>query len=466
MRQTQIKLARTLRFWLFLSSHKSEMKGFAIVAVAVVVLAVALQTVVLRPSLGQQARNALQTLKEPPPELAAPGWALQIAEAGLAVLDQLGVAVKPAPLRAFEALFGFGLTQGLAALARMEVFDGLAEAAENGTTCEELVVFMRKRDRDRRPIPIRRLPVDPELLCRLLDFAAANQFVNKDQDTGRFYLNEFSVLFTQGADNLASVAPMLFHNADEINLGWTRLHDGIRDKLSAFELANGDDVWSFYDKNPEKSANFNLAMRSISANFAPALLLGYADDFKEFVRQYKRPLHLCDVGGGIGSVAAGILSDFPNATATVIDMAHMETQANEYFEQVHLQDRIKFVPGNFFQPLAVECDYYLLKHIIHDWNDTSSLDILKAVRANMPSHSKLLLVETVMETRNPYFERLKRFVDMQMLVVFRDAKERTQHEFNALLEFSRFQMKRRIPLRGLFDIVEAIPVETSGNQQS
>ncbi|KJE97118.1 hypothetical protein CAOG_07585 [Capsaspora owczarzaki ATCC 30864] len=433
------------------------MKGLLALGLVVLVVAVGLQALVQQPSLGQQATNALLSLKAPPPELHAPGWALKIGEIALGLMDWLTVAAKPAPLRAFEAMFGFGLTQALAAMARLEVFDGLAEAGANGATCGELIGWLRNR----KPSQIRRQPVNAQLLCRLLDFAAANQFMNKDQATGKFYLNDFSVLFTQNDDNVGSLVPMLLYHADEVNYGWTRLSEGMRQVYPAFELANGENLENYYNMNPEKRGNFDLAQRSISADFAPKMLAKYGDEFKQFAQVHGRSVHICDIGGGIGSVAEGLLREFPDATATVIDLAHKETQANNYIEQVQLKDRIRFVAGDFSKPLSVECDYYLLNHIIHDWNDTMAVNILSHVRTSMPSHAKILLVEPVLETRNAYFERLKRFVDMQLLVVFQRGKARSTREFTSLLSSSNLELSRHVPLCGLFDIVEAVPVDAT-----
>jgi O-methyltransferase domain len=112
----------------------------------------------------------------------------------------------------------------------------------------------------------------------------------------------------------------------------------------------------------------------------------------------------------------------------------------------------RLVGGSFFESVPSGGNAYVLKHIVHDWDESNVLQILRNVRAAMPSNAKLLIIEGVVPDDDR--EHLSKMLDLEMLVVA-TGKERTAHEYAELLRTAGFRCTRVIPTVGPMSIVEA-----------
>ncbi|HVZ34091.1 MAG TPA: methyltransferase, partial [Polyangiaceae bacterium] len=189
---------------------------------------------------------------------------------------------------------------------------------------------------------------------------------------------------------------------------------------------------------------FSRAMSDLSAMTASALLATY--DFSGASR-------IVDVGGAHGALLAAILRAQPRATGVLFDLPNVAQSARTHWEGSELAGRVEIVGGDFFEGLPAGGDVYLLKHILHDWDDAHALSILKNVRAAAKPGARVLVVEFALpESAEP---SPAHFIDLNMLVVL-DGRERTEEQYAALLEQAGFRLARFLLTPGPVAISEAV----------
>jgi hypothetical protein len=214
----------------------------------------------------------------------------------------------------------------------------------------------------------------------------------------------------------------------------------------AFDNFFGVDIWQYFQQNPEDAAVFNDSMSSVTAVTNEAITSLY--DFSRFKK-------LVDVGGGHGGLITSILKLNPELKGVLFDAPQVIDGARARIEAAGLADRCETVAGDFFKAVPAGGDAYIMKWIIHDWDDEKSNTILRNCRSQMPANGKLILVDSVVpETNEPHFSK---FIDLNMLVMT-GGKERTEKEFAQLLADAGFKLLRVIPTDLPTSIIEAEPV--------
>lgn len=164
---------------------------------------------------------------------------------------------------------------------------------------------------------------------------------------------------------------------------------------------------------------------------------------------------IVDVGAGRGSLIATILQQAPSARGILFDLPHVMAGSAALLREARLANRCQFVAGDFFDLIPPGGDIYLMKKIIHDWDDERARAILSNCRAAMSAGARLLLLEHVIRPGDaPAFGKL---LDLQMLVMTPGGRERTEAEFNTLLAASGLQLARIIPTRCPLSVIEAGP---------
>lgn len=226
---------------------------------------------------------------------------------------------------------------------------------------------------------------------------------------------------------------------------WGNLMHSVKTGEIAFDNFFGMDVWKYFSRNPEDAAVFHDSMSGITAATNEAVTALY--DFSGFNK-------LVDVGGGHGGLITGILKKNPNLQGVLFDAPEVIEKARPKLEAAGLADRCETVSGDFFQTVPEGGDAYIMKWIIHDWEDEKSNTILTNIRNRILANGKLILVDCVVpETDEPHFSK---FIDLNMLVMT-GGKERTEREFAELLAAARFKLLRVIPTDLPTSIVEAEP---------
>jgi hypothetical protein len=226
---------------------------------------------------------------------------------------------------------------------------------------------------------------------------------------------------------------------------WGQLLHSVRTGETGFGRVHGQDVWGFRADNPEESALFDLAMRENSRAIAHEILSAY--DFTQLD-------HIVDVGGGNGTLVAGLLAACQQATGTLLDLAHVVAGATEVLEQAGVRQRCKVHAGSFFDGVPAGGDVYVLKSILHDWDDPEAHTILHNCREAMHRCARLLVVERMLAPPNQGAEG--KLSDLNMLVNA-GGRERTSEEFIALLAAAGFTLRATTHLANSRFIIEATP---------
>src|SRR5438552_3381035 len=165
-----------------------------------------------------------------------------------------------------------------------------------------------------------------------------------------------------------------------------------------------------------------------------------------------------DVGGGDGALLTGILGQSPALRGTVFDLPRVADGARRRIAAAGLGDRCEFVAGDFFQAVPAGGDAYILKHVIHDWDDRRARGILENCRRAMGSHGKLLIVEGVYPPRIDQSApgRGAAANDVNMMVCT-GGRQRSEAEFRQLFEDAGFTLTRIVPTPAMSSIIEGVP---------
>lgn len=199
----------------------------------------------------------------------------------------------------------------------------------------------------------------------------------------------------------------------------------------------------------ETSVAFNQAMADLTRLVSREIVRVY--DFSGMSR-------IVDVGGGYGQLLATILGAYPRLRATLFDLPDAIEGARNQLDQAGLIARCEFVAGSFFESIPAGGDAYLLKSILHNWDDERSAVILQHCRRAMQKDAKLLIVERIMPARmeSSPDHRALAWSDLNMLVLL-EGRERTEAEFRTLLASSGFTTARILPAGLEFSLIECLP---------
>jgi SAM-dependent methyltransferase len=226
---------------------------------------------------------------------------------------------------------------------------------------------------------------------------------------------------------------------------WSELLYSVRTGENAFRHVHDTDVWTYRSWNPAESAIFDRAMTTLSRRLSDAVLAAY--DFGRFRT-------LVDIGGGNGALLAAILSAYPNVQGVLFDQPHVVSGAASILERAGVLSRCQRVGGSFFEAIPEGGDAYLLRGVIHDWDDEVSVCLLTKVKQALAKDGKVLLVERMVSPPNE--GRDTKFSDLNMLVS-PGGRERTREEFTALLELSGLRLEGVVSA-GAYFVVEAASV--------
>ena len=215
----------------------------------------------------------------------------------------------------------------------------------------------------------------------------------------------------------------------------------------AQQKASGMEGFEYLRQNPDQARIFDEAMAANSMLLAPVIAGAY---------NFGRWESLMDVGGGNGVLLATIMKAYPALHGVLADQPQVLEHARkrEFWSQ-DLAGRVRFEPTDFFETVPSGCHAYLMKYVIHDWNDARARRILLNCRRAVREDGVLLLVEYRLGAENT--PSVGKAIDMIMLTIT-GGKERTVSEHRELLASAGFKLNRTIPLSGDNMILEAKPV--------
>jgi O-methyltransferase domain len=330
--------------------------------------------------------------------------------------------VRPAPPHAQlrQMIFGYVVSQIVGTVARLGLADHLASGPRSGTELAGLTA------------------ADPDALGRLLR-AAASVGVVAALDGDRFALTAVGEGLRSDGRTLRDLA-VAFTGAAY----WRpveQLTDAVLTGAPRAEESLGSSVWDYFKQHPADGASFDAAMGNLSVIDALDVVAHY--DVSRFAR-------IVDVGGGRGHLLAGLLGSNPAATGVLFDQSEAAAAGRGVLASRDLADRVEVTAGDFFVEVPSGGDLYVLKAILHDWDDEQSVRILRNCHRAAPPGSTLLVIERVVgEGADPSVH----LADLLMLTML-GGRERSRAEFEALLGAGGFRLERITPTPR-FGLIEA-----------
>lgn len=318
---------------------------------------------------------------------------------------------------------GAMLTQALRVVAELGVADVIGDGAKE---CDEIAGAVG---------------ADPRSLYRVMrSLAAVGVF---SESSKRTFENTAmsSLLRTDDPGSMRNT--IVFMGAPWHFNVWSEMRHSVETGKSAWSKYHGVEVWNWLQNHPAEAENFNRTMTELSYMAAPPIVQAY--DFSG--------VHtIVDLAGGHGYLLSQILKANPSLRGILFDTPSVISGAGKFFEEAGVDDRVEKVSGDFFQSVPA-ADAYLMKHIIHDWDDEKSVAIMRNINAAMTGDGRLLLAEMVVpEGNEPHYSKV---LDLEMLTS-PGGIERTAEEYSALFEAAGFRLNRIVPTRSPFSVIEGV----------
>ena len=355
------------------------------------------------------------------------------------VLGQLGTegqAADQAPLAQAAALeppeqlirrmtTAFQMTQLLYVAAKLRIADHLASgprpvaelAAASGSHADSLYRILR---------------------------ALAGFGVFAEEEGQRFSLTPAAALLRSDVpDSLRSTAEV--RGEDWMWRSWGALIESVKTGKTGFDLVYGKNTFDWFAENPAAARLFDDFQADLTRRSAAAIASAY---------DFSSARAIADIGGGTGTLLAAVLERNPNARGILFDLPHVVDAARTRLPAA-ISRRCEFVGGDFFKAVPRGADAYLLKYILHDWDNERSRAILGRIREAMPASAKLLVVEDLVCGPNvPCDAKLG---DVNMLART-GGRNRTEKEYRELLQSGGFRLTRVLPARGDLALLESSAV--------
>lgn len=224
------------------------------------------------------------------------------------------------------------------------------------------------------------------------------------------------------------------------------LMDSVRTGETVRKEHSGRALFEHFGNDEQKNEWFNKAMSSASKMQVPVLLSAFP---------YKNYRDIVDIGGGEGMFLASILNKAPKSKGRIFDLTGVVSGTPDIIERFSLGGRMENIEGDFFESVPAGGDLYILKNVLHDWNDEDSDKILGNVHQAMAQKSRLLIIESALDEGNlPSFGKM---TDILMMVAA-GGKERTLGQWENLLTASAFRIHKIHPTISHQSIIEAVKI--------
>lgn len=336
-------------------------------------------------------------------------------------------SAEPPPLQIMRLGLGNQTTALVSTFTRLGLADHLADGPK---TAEELAVLTGAH---------------PVSLLRFLRAAAAFGLC-ASVDSSTFGPTPLSECLREGPNSLRGFA---------LGMGqpghlrpFEYLFQGVMENRSVAKDALGMEMWQYYDTHPETRATLTAHLDEVTAMVAP--LVAKYFDLSRFAR-------IVDVGSNEGHFLAALLQSAPQATGVLFDRPEVMDAAHATMAERGLSDRVEFVGGDFREAVPGGGDLYLLKGIMHDWDDEPAGRILANCHRASPPGSTLLSLEGIVRDQPP-LEPMVHLIDLAMLLLV-GGRERTRAEFDKLFGDAGYRIENLIPLPMLpyfpYHIIEA-----------
>lgn len=320
-----------------------------------------------------------------------------------------------------QMLGGSWITQGIYVAAEL----GIADAVADGPlTAEELAA---------------RVGADGDALYRLLRALACAGIFEEDAG-GKFSLTPLAEqLRSDIPDSQRSFAIMM---GAEFYQSWGNLLYSVQTGNEAYHKTFGRSFFEYMTEHPDRHAIYDAAMTGVHGGETEPMLEAY--DFSPFET-------VADLGGGNGLMLAAILERYPTARGILFDLPGVADRAQNVLADRGISDRCRIVGGDFFHSVP-RADAYLMRHVLHDWQDEQAGAILRNCRRAMNPQGRVLAIETVIPPLNePCFGK---WLDLMMLIV--NGRERTEDQYRGLFSQAGLKLNRIVPTAHEVSIIEGV----------
>lgn len=326
------------------------------------------------------------------------------------LLERLSRRVLPPEALVFTEVVGLARSEVIGALVTLGVMDELSRP----TSAADIAC---------------RLDLDADRLFRVLRAATRMGLVTLDR-RGRFAASRIGRVLRSGHPSHSRELVRYFTSRANRD-AWGCLAHTLQTGENGFGKAHGTDIWAWFEQHPEERETFGRALMGLELGEAPIVATLFP---------WSEVAVLCDVGGGCGGLLSEILVRNPRLAGVLVDAPAVLASAGKLLVQRGVMDRVTLAPGSFFDRLPAGHDAYLLKHVLHDWDDATCRRILCTVRQAMAPGAKALLVETLLDRHDT--NSFAVLTDLQMMVVCANGRERSREDFAALLRESSFRPAR------------------------
>ena len=360
------------------------------------------------------------------PAKVPPARVVRIVDSARTALQKVTRAMVPGNIALLETAQGAWVSQALYVAAKLGIADELVSGPK---TADEVAA---------------KVGAHPDSVFRLMRMLAGRDVFRQLQD-GRFELAAMGQALR--ADAPGSLRSMvLFIGSPEHWAEWGELLYSVQTGRPSSEKLYGKSYFDHLAEAPEQAAIFNDAMSTMAQMANETVLPAY--DFTGFKL-------IADVGGGHGKLLSAILLSAPTARGILFDLPSVVAGADTVLAEAGVASRCTVEGGSFMDSVPDGADAYVLKSIIHDWDDDVSEKILRNVRTAIAPNGRLLLLELVLPERAT--ANWGAVLDMEMLVS-PGGRERTRAEFANLLARCGFRLLRVVDTATpMMSIVEAAP---------
>jgi predicted transcriptional regulator len=268
------------------------------------------------------------------------------------------------------------------------------------------------------------LNVDEKMAYRILRSIASLGFVKEENDGCRFSITNLGKLLKKDHPQTLQGVLLLEEGPEHYQI-WKHLPRMIKDgQQNAFLSEFGDNIFEYAYKNTEYSKVFNDAMSSYSAMHT-AMVLEALEGY-----DFSNISHVCDIGGGQGHLLSHLQSKYSHLNGKILELVPVvNNKDSSWPNRMGLQDRCEYIGGNMFEHVP-PADLYLMKMILHDWNDDECIKILSNIHKSASEKSKIFIIENIVP--NPETSHFSKLFDIHMMCAT-TGRERTIEEYQEIL---------------------------------
>jgi hypothetical protein len=280
-------------------------------------------------------------------------------------------------------------------------------------------------------------------LYRLLRMLAGYG-VFAEETPGHFQLSPAAALLQTGGPESMHNAVKMIGDMTGDGSWWAasgHLGHSVRTGEPAFNHVHSMGFFEHLSQHPEASSWFDRGLANFAAPENAAIVNTY--DFTPFKQ-------IVDVGGGQGGLLAEVLKTYPSVRGTLYDRSEVVLEP-AYLTDAGVRDRCEVVAGDFFKSVPKGGDAYILKRILHDWNDQQCVKILRTCREAMDERSRILVVDAVVPPGN--HAHPSKVMDILMMLLV-EGRERTEQEFLELFQRAGLKLTKIVPTPSVLSIVE------------